>query len=419
MAVPSIATQKVRSAVETTTIPSGTVPDSPTPLQMILDLDRTEDSPAPSFETSPRRDSVRMSDPAPAPTATATPAPAPVPAYVPSEDLLKAAEHFNIAIIDDNGMPVDLNHVADLVEAEALRETAECYGIYTTNDEGVSLDPECVKALIQSVKDDRRAKNVEKLTALYNRPSPMMDEAKAGLEGETKEALENEVENKQDLAPEDEDELEVFYARVYRRADGRRRMRFDTFGYHALDADYDSDEDAEGEYPEQLMLALYAQDFAAADRIEAEIGAFLIKKEGVLTGRGTELMTAEAVAAGEVPDYLDLPLESDTSNKLRAKRVLNPARQRKRDNTTSRPAVADEMADIPRPDIPRRFIGDNVHGPTILQQLYSNTCPAVNVPRPTPRDLPMAGEDATRPDDPLDDYEDIIARHLLSSRAYC
>ncbi|KAI0579587.1 hypothetical protein TUN199_02054 [Pyrenophora tritici-repentis] len=278
--VPAPNKQSLRSPVELSAIPNGTVVSSPAPIRKILDLDNnTEDSPSRVFGSCRVPSMIMLK-------ATA-------PVKNPLSDMLRAAaDHYLVPTIDAQEKPMSSESIAETIE---LRQT-------NSNTESWSAWSEYRRGLLDE----------------FDEKSPPKDEVpiEASKETANNEAVEvlDKQEDGADARP-NATALDLLRqkqrANIYRRADGKRQMQV-----RLTNADIGNADGFDRQDENEVVSAGRDEDFTAAEKIVSNMGVFVRDDEILVKAEGMELTPDEAHAAGRIPAYVDIDLESSSPEEL-------------------------------------------------------------------------------------------------------
>ncbi|CAE7215481.1 hypothetical protein PTTW11_10700 [Pyrenophora teres f. teres] len=277
--VPASDKQSLRSPVELSVIPNGTVPSSPAPIRKILDLDHTEDSPSRVF-SSCRVPSMIMLK------ATA-------PVEKPLSDMLQAAaDYYLVPATDAQGKPMSSESIAQTVE---LKQT-------NSNTEPWSAWPEYRRGLLDEFDEQSPPKSEVSVKAgnekVDNEPGNIMDKQEDGADIRPNATALDLLRQKQ-------------RANIYRRADGKRQMQVRLTG-----SDVEKADDPDRQDKNEVVSAGRDEDFTAAEKIVSNLGVFVRDDEILVKAEGMELTPDEAHAAGRIPAYVDIDLEPTSPEEL-------------------------------------------------------------------------------------------------------
>jgi hypothetical protein len=215
-----------------------------------------------------------------------------------------------------------------------------------------------------------------------------------------------------------------YHARVYRRADGQRRLRIRLLAFDPDDGDDESRWDTETPF----RLAALEED-----KLASQISA-IIRETGITSMSHGRI--DEAFAAGKLPAYLDVDPDWDVAKDSQSHLHSPTTTTRKRDSTwgqhtglydgtgygagsSSRPVTGvTETADIPRTRIPETFIDHENEAPVIIRRLCDNTYP--HIPGTDSHVQATAAGPATseaqeRPQSDLDNYK--VFQGMLNPRS--
>jgi hypothetical protein len=194
----------------------------------------------------------------------------------------------------------------DVVLPERVRRAAERFDVPTHEPDGTPIDADCVEDMVKTLARLERQETIDGMTAWLDRhhPSPVVHAPKAatkGLFGLSTWPVDDSAYDPETYA------LAIlcsdFNTRIFRRADGKRRMKF-------LPVMLEND-------PNDFPVVIWARrerDFGAAERIVPKLAAFVKEKGTLLTD--CELDLEEALEAAAVPFYLDIDLEWDPTKRM-------------------------------------------------------------------------------------------------------
>ncbi|KAG9192094.1 hypothetical protein G6011_10828 [Alternaria panax] len=338
--VPTSAKQKVPSSVDSSLIPFGTVPLSPAPIQRILELDQTETHPSPL--------SILAHDPASGtmrrPASTKS---------VLSDGLQGTEVYFDEPVVSYDS---DLN---DLLPDECFTQT-------------------------DNIKESRQIIACKEPSWIHGSEKSLDHKTNAEQDGAQGSAI-YRASNAANVNKTAEEHAKVildkgYYARAYRRADGKCRLKV-----KLLASDFkDGDDDAKWDNEPPFRFA-----GPQGDRLALELGV-IVRGNGMISISDDKIN--EAFAGGKLPAYLDIALDGDNAKNAQG-RLYNPARTRKRDNiwgqhtglydgsgygagSSLRPVTGvTETADVPRIRISGAFSNHDNEAPTIMRRLRDNTYP--------------------------------------------
>lgn len=341
MPVPTSENQNLRSLVDSSIIPFGTVPLSPAPIQRILELDQTETPHSPTYIPAYKLDSEMMRRPASAKSAL-------------SDSLQGAAVYFDEPVLSYEDF--ELN---DLLPDECTTHSG--------NSEEVRQRLAC-----EEPSWAHRTMNL-----LDYKVDDEEDGARGGATNEALSAADvnNTVEEPAKLILG-----KGYYARAYRRADGKCRLKIKLLASDPEDGDDGPEWDDE-------MPFRFAE--AQEDELVSELGT-IIRANGIVSTCDDKF--DEAFTAGKLPAYLDITLDEDNAKNVQSL-IHSPTKIRERDSTwgqhiglydgsgygarsSSRPVTGvTETTDVPCARIPGAFTDDENEFPTIIRRLWDNTYP--------------------------------------------
>jgi hypothetical protein len=116
-----------------------------------------------------------------------------------------------------------------------------------------------------------------------------------------------------------------YYARIYRRADGKSRIRIKPISI-SLDPE-DDEYDHTGENSVQIIWARSERDFSTAERMIPSLGDFVAKNEDIAKDKIQDLILKGVVATSQFPESLDVELEWDQKKEVKS-RVIKRAKMR-------------------------------------------------------------------------------------------
>jgi hypothetical protein len=182
-----------------------------------------------------------------------------------------------------------------------------------------------------------------------------------------------------------------YYARIYRRADGKSRIRIKPISI-SLDPE-DDDYDPTGENSVQVIWARSEQDFSTAEKMILNLGDFVAKNEDIAKDKIQDLLLKEVLATGQLPEFLDVDLEWDQKKEVKS-RVIKRAKTRVHKDhdadspfrkhtglydgtgygrgssaSASRPATTAAETVTPCTDVPGSFPSDEVESSKIERKL--------------------------------------------------
>lgn len=292
MPVPSSDKQSLRSPIQLSVIPDGTVPSSPAPIRKILDLDPTEDSPSGIFSSCRVPDQI------------ITKATAPV--EKPLSDILRAAaDYYQIPAIDGQEKPMSLGSITQTVEIRQADSYTESWSAWSEYRRGL-LDE-------------------------FGEKSPPEDEVFTKAGEETKDDAPSEARGEQEDGADTRPNMTALdllrqkqRANIYRRADGKRQMQVRLAGSDAENAD-----DPEWWDKTEAVSGGRNEDFTAAEKMVSNLGVFVRNDEILVKAEGKELTPDEAHAVGKITAYVDIELEPASTEETES-RMLQPANMEKR-----------------------------------------------------------------------------------------
>jgi hypothetical protein len=268
--IPASENKNPKSYVVSSVIPAGTVPSSPAPLRKILDLEQPEDFPSQVFG--------------------------------PAFDLDLACVELLAPIqdIEDSKQTQDTPREA----TDTVQATTEHCHVPTQGLGSGQFNTGNVTELGNDCQFMHQESPIDDLTERFDQHCLDANGSKTSPE------------NMLIIIGKD------YLLRIFHNGDLRRRIGITAYdgNDHALASESD------------IVFARREKDFAAAEKMMPELSRFIALNKGVLANTNKELMLDEALAEGILPEWLDLDLEMESSERLRS-RISNHGQIPKREST--------------------------------------------------------------------------------------
>ncbi|EMD60873.1 hypothetical protein GGP41_009821 [Bipolaris sorokiniana] len=270
--IPSSENQKPQSFALPSVIPDGTIPSSPAPLRKLLDLDQNEDFPSPMFG--------------------------------PAFDLDLACVDLLAPLQDD----MQESHQIQGTSRETtgvVQAAIEHRHVPTRSPESEQPSTDNTTDLVNDRRFMQGDSIVHELTEKFHQRCLNMNE---GMTDPSNNVLM--------IIGKD------YMLRVFHNGDLKRRIGITACNGHGYAPDNES----------EMILARREEDFAAAERILPELGRFVVLNRDMLGNTNRELVLDEALAEGILPEWLDLNLDMEITERLHS-RISNAGKRQNREST--------------------------------------------------------------------------------------
>ncbi|EUC37074.1 hypothetical protein COCCADRAFT_2028 [Bipolaris zeicola 26-R-13] len=270
--IPSSENQNPQSFDLPSAIPDGTIPSSPAPLRRLLDQDQNEDYPSPMFG--------------------------------PAFDLDLTCVDLLAPLQDDMQEPHQIQGTSQEMTG-IVQAAAEHRHVPTRSSESEQSNTDNITELVNDRRFMQGDSTVHELTEKFDQHCL-----------DTNASTTDPSNNVLMIIGKD------YVLRVFHNGDLKRRIRIAVYNGHAYAPNNES----------EMIFARREEDFAAAERILPELDRFVVLNRDKLGNTNRELVLDEALAEGILPEWLDLDLDMESTERLHS-RISNAGKRQNREST--------------------------------------------------------------------------------------